>query len=175
LDEACSAPAISNFDDALTLARETIALTVAAYALVSGTALDWSLGGWVEATSAQFDSSVVGFTVDPRERLPTENERSDDIRKAATLAVAAEATPSWRLAIRDIYAALQERGDDAFVFAYRAIEDVARAVSGSAGDLRGSDWALLTLERLRRPLGAASSACKALVRQRLTATRRTRN
>jgi hypothetical protein len=79
------------------------------------------------------------------------------MRKAATLAVAAEATPSWRLAIRDVYSALQERGDDAFVFAYRAIEDVARAVSGCTGDLRASGaGSTITLVRLRRSSGAES-------------------
>jgi hypothetical protein len=65
------------------------------------------------------------------------------MRRAARLAAKVHNLPGWRLALRDIHSALRDRGDDGFVFAYRALEDVARAVSGQSGQLRSKDWAQL--------------------------------
>lgn len=47
----------------------------------------------------------------------------------------------WRLATRDVHAAYlaSETDDDAFVFSYRAIEDLARAVSQDGN----KDWSAL--------------------------------
>lgn len=126
--------------------NELFALVLGAYALITGVALDWSLDGWVEATGARFDGTMMGVVVDPRGHDPMlspRSRRSVDMRRAARLAISVRSVPSYRLALRDIYAAFHDRGDDAFVFAYRAIEDVARAVSGRRGDLRPSDWRAL--------------------------------
>lgn len=124
-------------------AADLMRLIVAAYALISGVALDVSLDGWIEAKEADFDAVVVGFVVDPRGHDPHLSERSRrsvDLRRAARLGGAARPHPAWRLAIRDVHAALADGGDDAFVYAYRSIEDLARGASGRTGELQTSDW-----------------------------------
>lgn len=137
-------------------ARDLLRLVTAAYGLVSSVALDFALEGWVEATEADFRGTVVGFGVDPRGHdpyLPTRSHRSTDMRRAARLAAAIHHLPGWRLAVRDVHAALRDGGDDGFVFAYRALEDIARAVSGQTGQLRKQDWA-----KLHQLLGTTDAA-----------------
>ena len=128
-------------------ARELFGLVVGAYSLITGVALDWSLDGWVEARDATFGGTVMGVVADSRGlRSPMgspRSQRSVDMRRAAKLAVATRHKPGWRLALRDIHAALDTPDDDLFVFAYRVLEDIARAVSGRAGELRASDWGKL--------------------------------
>jgi hypothetical protein len=130
----------------LEAARDFLDIVVSAHALISGIALDFSFEGWVEAKAALVEDTVIGFGVDPRGHDPylaPRSRRSVDMRRAARLAAAARGAPGWRLALRDVWSALSLRGDDAFVFAYRAVEDLARAVSGRAGELRASDWRTL--------------------------------
>jgi hypothetical protein len=63
------------------------------------------------------------------------------MRRAARLAIAIHPLPGWRLAVRDVHSALGgDPGDDAFVFGYRAIEDLVRAVTHRTGELRAMDW-----------------------------------
>jgi hypothetical protein len=126
--------------------RELVGVTLGAYALISGVALDWTAEGWIEATNATFAGTIIGTFVDPRGHDPmlsVRARRSVDMRRACRLAVRAQRYPGYRLALRDIHSALSVGGDDAFVFAYRAIEDLVRAVSGRRGELRASDWAAL--------------------------------
>lgn len=118
-------------------------LVVAAYALTSGRALDSSLEGWVEATEADLADSVVGFRLERElsERPSRLSIDTDRMREAAELAVAVSNVPLWRLTLRDLHASRRAgAGDDAFLFAYRAIESAARQLSGQAGELRRQDW-----------------------------------
>jgi hypothetical protein len=145
-------------------ARDVFALVTAAYALVTTAPLEWALDGWVEATDAKLDGSVLGTIIDMRARgiSPMEDPpgpRSGAMLISARLALEVRDRPGYRLALRDIYAALlldritrpddtSSRADDAFTYAYRAIVDLARAVSGRAtGELTGGDFNLLA-ERL---------------------------
>jgi hypothetical protein len=122
----------STFVRSNTEARDFLALIVAAYTVRSGIALDLSFTGWVEATEATFTGTVIGVAVPRghRPRMDPQSRRSRDMRVAIDAAGTAYAKGSWRLALRDVHAAYLAVGnDDSFVFAYRAIEDLARAVS----------------------------------------------
>jgi hypothetical protein len=109
-----------------------MSLVAAAYTVGSGLALDFTFTGWVEATHATFDGTWMGFTV-PRGHRPhmdANSKRSRDMAAAIDLAVAVFERGPWRLAVRDIHAAylaIDLGSDDAFVFAYRAIQDLAHA------------------------------------------------
>jgi len=127
-------------------ARELFGIVLGAYALITETALDLTLEGWIEATNASFEGTVFGNFVDTRGHDPSlspRSRRSVDMRRACRLAIAVSATPGYRIALRDIHSAMSVGGDDSFVYAYRAVEDLARAVSGRRGELRGSDWSAL--------------------------------
>lgn len=117
-------------------------LVVGAWALLSGKALSWTFDGWVEATQAQLDGSIMGH-VNPHHREGA-NEESDDskrVRAAAELAVQLRARPAYRLALRDLRLALSDISDDAILFAYRAVENCARALAGIDGELGREGWA----------------------------------
>lgn len=132
--------------DGVREAEELFALVVGAYALITRIALDWSLDGWIEAERAQLAGATMGVIVDPRGHeveLPPDEEPSVSMRRAALLAVAVRDWPGYRLALRDVHAAYHTRSDDSFVFAYRAVEDVARGMSLRIGDLTPKDWANL--------------------------------
>jgi hypothetical protein len=115
-------------------ARDLMGLVTAAYTVRSAFPLDFTFTGWVEATHASFDGTMVGFTV-PRGHKPDMDEsgkRSRHMAAAIDLAVAVFERGPWRLAVRDVHAAylaLATRSDDVFVFANRAVEDLAHAVS----------------------------------------------
>lgn len=129
----------SGFARSIEESRDFLNLVVAAYNVVSGVALDFAFGGWVEATEAKFKGTIVGVAVDPRGHIPRmapDGKRSVEMRKALTLAAAVNHRGGWRLALRDLYSAqraLERRSDDCFVFAYRTVEDLAHAVSPSSG------------------------------------------
>jgi hypothetical protein len=72
-------------------------------------------------------------------------EFADDVER---LAIHADRTRWLRTVHPRLYrlpqhSALRDGGDDGFVFAYRALEDVARAVSGQTDQLHAGDWAQL--------------------------------
>ena len=124
-------------------ATDLFRLVLSAYALLARDAFDPELEGWIEATKAQLEGSMVGFiiprTIGPEEKESAETKR---VQAAADLAIAVREIPSLRLAIRDIYAAVRDRdaSDDAFFFAYRAVEDCARTVSGADSDIGAKEW-----------------------------------
>jgi hypothetical protein len=144
--------------------RELFALVVGAYTLVSGVPLDWSLDGWVEAKNAVVDGSTMGAVIDPRGRttppmLAPKDLPCRQMKAAASLAAAARGQVGYRLALRDIHSSLLldqfSKSDDAFIFAYRALADVARAVSGRTGDIKPGDW-----DRLAGHLGIQPTTLK---------------
>jgi hypothetical protein len=135
----------STFARSVEESRDFLDLVVWAYAVRTGVALDFTFDGWVEATNAKFDGAVIGTMVDRRGHRPHLDEsakKSVDMRSAVELAAAVLHRGGWRLAVRDIYAAARERdrgSDDCFVFAFRAVEDLAHAASTSSG----KDWSAL--------------------------------
>jgi hypothetical protein len=135
----------SEFARSVEDAREYLSLVVASYTVTAGVALDFSFAGWVEAFEATFDNTMVGVFVDERGSPPMghpEARRSRLMRDASTLAARVFHKGGWRLAVRDTHTAQRalERGsDDCFVFAYRAIEDLAHALSAG----RDKSWPAL--------------------------------
>ena len=135
---------------------------VGAWAAASGTALTVSTEGWIEAKNAQVSDSVLGWIGWRRRSLVQQDEAelwSDRMRAACELAVRAHEISGYRLALRDIHSSLLEgAGDDAYVFAYRALEDLARAITNSENELRASDW-----ERLHDHIGQDREEARAAI------------
>lgn len=136
-------------------------LVVGMWALIAGQALTWSLDGWVEATEAEFAGSVMGYRPHHYRDPATAQEDSRDsrrIRKAAEIAIELRQMTQYRLALRDIHTAVSDDSDDAIFFAYRAIENAARAIAGVDGELGRAGW-----EAFHVALGRSAAEGKALM------------
>jgi hypothetical protein len=122
-------------------AARVFRLVAGAYALLTERPYTITLEGWIEATNASFRDTVPGFHVRrfTLDALPASDRENVAMRKAIELAGASRERPGFRQALLDLLAAYGDSGDDAFLFAYRAIEDVAREITGSA-DLATDDW-----------------------------------
>jgi hypothetical protein len=123
-------------------ATELFNLVAAAYALLARSSFNVSSDGWIEAKNAQLDGSILGFQAQQMtssDQVRRDSEESVTLRAACEMAIVVRSHPNYRLAIRDIQSTLQSPGSDAFFFAYRAVESVARAGSEeSASD--ETDW-----------------------------------
>jgi len=123
-------------------AAELFGLVVAAYALLTGEALDFSSDGWVEAKNAHFDGTILGFQARQMKSSDQVNKNSEEsiaLQSACSLAVVLRRESGYRLGLRDIYSSLREVGNDAFFYAYRAIETVARYALDCT-DLEAAQW-----------------------------------
>ena len=119
---------------------------VSSWALMSGTALTVTLEGWVEAHDADVAVSTMGWIINrpgAAAQASPESEVSNIMREACELAAKINSRDPYRLAVRDVHSALSDSDDDAFVYAYRALEDLARAVSGTEEQVTEADWKAL--------------------------------
>ena len=114
------------------LPEEILTAIVGAYALLEGFAFDWSLQGGLRLIDGSWSSLPEYFLWTDRfdPTIPSSlNHESTRMKASVELACAVRPIVGYRLALRDLHSAISDPGDDQFVFAYRAIEDVARAVS----------------------------------------------
>jgi len=121
-------------------AARMLRLISGAYGLLTGDVYEARLTGWVEAKEAKWGDTVVGFSVERfNPHGPGRKGRTNArMATAAKLAVAASRAPGTRLALLDLYATPQAPDDDAFFYAYRAVEDLARHYGG--GDEGQKAW-----------------------------------
>lgn len=125
---------------------------------------------WLEVREVEARANVVG-TVHTRYRLGQiviDGPDAERFRIAARGAWAAIHHPQARLALKDFAAALAQRGDDAFLHAYRSLESVRRAYTRDLVDAEGATrpvWspmheALGTDEGTLAPLTDAAKAIR---------------
>jgi hypothetical protein len=104
-----------------------------AYALLYDIAFDAAFLGGMDLDRGNWDAVHYFKALGRHEdrMLPPDAPESLAMLRAIALAAAARKVPGYRLALRDVLAAMRDDGDDAFIFAYRAVSDLARAVSTS--------------------------------------------
>jgi hypothetical protein len=116
-------------------------LTLAAYTLLGGDPFRVRASGWVEARGVTSGANVMGF-VSPRFRRttmwPPDDARNAALAEAVFIAGIVHRKPLQRLALRDLHAAYLDTGTDAFVFGYRAVEDIRHTVK--MGDASSAVW-----------------------------------
>jgi hypothetical protein len=116
-------------------------LVAGAYAWLTERPYEITLEGRIEATEVRYDFDRAWL---PRALIHTRpppriRPRDVALRRAVEIAGASRNRPGFRQALLDLLAAYRDQGDDAFLFAYHSIEDVAREITGSA-DLGANDW-----------------------------------
>jgi hypothetical protein len=133
-----------------------------AFALLEGVAFDRTFLGGMDLEAGRWENIAYYRQLDRHERALTPPDSSETVAmmRAVRVAETARKLPGYRLALRDVLSALLDRGDDAFIFAYRAISDVARAL-GESGRV---DWPALhrhlstTEEAFRERVGSLQHA-----------------
>ncbi|HEX5374961.1 MAG TPA: hypothetical protein VFW48_02275 [Solirubrobacterales bacterium] len=125
-------------------ANQLAQLVVGTWALCAGQALEWSLDGWIEATEAQLAGAIMGHRTRPgrdTSELSENSVVSQRVRRAAELAIRLRRNQPYRLALRDIHIAIGDDTDDSVFYAFRAVENSARGITGVSGNLEKGDWA----------------------------------
>lgn len=132
--------AIAEEQDVLTLrafVQDVFDVTLAIYALIrldrgdrrDALRLRAELHSWLEVRGVEARANVVG-TIHERYEAGAVTEldgpRARDFTTAATAAWRFVREPTLRLAFKDLGFSLRDRGDDAFLYAYRAVENARR-------------------------------------------------
>jgi hypothetical protein len=133
-----------------------------AYALLEGVAFECTFLGGMDLEHGQWEViRYFKWLGRHDDDLPEQDAPSSlAMLRAVRVAEAARTVPGYRLALRDVRAAMREREDDAFVFAHRAVSDIARAMSHSGR----VDWRALhrhlstTEDAFRERLGPLQDA-----------------
>ena len=116
---------------------------------------------WVEAKDVIAKKNMIGFILNShgkRKVYPERSKNNTGWKKAVYLYKnIKKLNNNHILALKDYRAALMDTGDDAFFFAYRAIEDICRAVSGCS-DVNVKAW-----ESMHKKLGTSKSLVVSLV------------
>lgn len=121
------------------------------------------LEDWIEVKGVVCEKNVIGRFVGDWNRHPRRPSRSNNPRVNVHWQRAAKAFSHFnesapdRLAVKDFTAALRESGDDAFLFANRAVEDLCRAYSPN-GKVDKQGW-----NRLHADLGTTRQGIQRLV------------
>ncbi len=131
---------IAEEQDVLTLrafVQDVFDVTLAIYALIrldrgdrrDALRLRAELHSWLEVRGVEARANVVG-TIHERCEAGAVTEldgpRAGDFTTAATAAWRFVREPTLRLAFKDLGFSLRDRGDDAFLYAYRAVENARR-------------------------------------------------
>ncbi len=131
---------IAEEQDVLTLrafVQDVFDVTLAIYALIrldrgdrrDALRLRAELHSWLEVRGVEARANVVG-TIHERYEAGAVTElngpRARDFTTAATAAWRFVREPTLRLAFKDLGFSLHDRGDDAFLYAYRAVENARR-------------------------------------------------
>ncbi len=109
-------------------------IIIAAYIFKTNKIISYRLEHWVETREKVSRKNMIGWIRPPNTPAVLRSTRSSintPWKKAAKLyAKLLVSNPNYAIALQDYSLAVSHIGDDAFFFAYRAIEDICRAVTG---------------------------------------------
>lgn len=133
------------FDKLLPIVIDIYKTLVAAYIFKTNKPISVTLNNWVEAQGVTARRNMIGWFVPPTHTLGKVSSRRSKINtpwKKAALFVRNQNKfrADHRLALKDYSTAITEPSQDAYLFAYRAIEDVCRAINGGVDELESDHW-----------------------------------
>lgn len=121
------------FDPLRMAVKSTLDTIVSAFAFRTRRAVSYSLESWVEAKSTEATKNVIGWFRPAGSVPPTADRRGRSAAWAKAVRLYNTMTASQAnhvLALKDLNSARRDSSADAFLFAYRAIEDICRAATG---------------------------------------------
>lgn len=141
--------------------ENTLDVIVSGLAFRTGTPISYTLKNWIEAKETIAKKNMIGWILTPfafKEHYPARSPKNTHWKKSAALydnLCKGKGNNNHILALKDYRSAIAEKSENAFLFAYRSIEDICRAVTG-CDDVDGH-WeymhsALRTSKKLIDPL-----------------------
>lgn len=139
------------FDKLFPKIKEMFKTIIAAFVFKTNKPLFYSLENWLETKEVIAEKNIIGWLFppfSPIEPYPQRSRKNTAWKKAVWLFNNLHnKNGNYLLALKDYYSALTDTSDDAFLFAYRSIEDICRAVNG-CDETEKSEWIKLH-KRLR--------------------------
>jgi hypothetical protein len=157
-----------SFDNIRKFVPQAFTLLIDLFSFHTKKIITFQLQSWVEAKDVSSAKNVIGIFKSNLGsiKIPGQKHPTNRVwRKVAKGFSVFKDNPNYRIAIKDYVSALRDGGDDAFFFAYRAVESICRSITGTTGDLKISDWGkmhsrLSTSETKIKPLFKASTAIR---------------
>lgn len=133
------------FDRLLPMVKEMYKTLVAVFVFKTNKSISVTLNHWLEAQGVVARRNMIGWFAPPTSSLGKVSPRRSRIntpwRKAALFVRNQKRIkPDHRLAIKDYSTAVTDSSLDAFLFAYRAIEDICRAINGGVDEIKDQHW-----------------------------------
>jgi len=141
-----------DFSELNPLAKNILDTFLASYAILTNISLSYTRLGWVEVRGSRVREAIIG-TIDSKYGLfkpPRKCSANSNLKYAAKITREAIKSVHHRMALKDYKTALSDGGDDAFLFAFRSLESLCRAVIRSGGKVEKAEW-----KRMHHELGTS--------------------
>lgn len=128
--------------------RDILDTIVAAFVFKTKKPLSYTLDAWVETKEVVAKRNMIGWIIGPlksRKHYSMSSKNNAPWKKAATLynmLARGKGNRNHLLALKDFRAAVMDTSEDAFLFAYRSVEDICRAIN-NCDDIKNKNWTFM--------------------------------
>jgi hypothetical protein len=140
--------------------KEVFNIIISSFIFRNKKPMTYTLETWIEAREIISKKNTIGWILKPfmsRKHYSKENKKNEDWKKSAWLYNnLSKGNSNHTLALKDYRSALTDPSNDAFLFAYRSIEDICRAVTG-CDEIKKKNW-----EQMHEILGTSEKSIKPL-------------
>ena len=155
------------FETLMPRVRNMLDIILSAFALKTNKPLNYNLTHWVETKEVTATKNMIGWVrnpYNPKIHYPVRSKHNSAWKKACWLYTnKSKGNSNHILALKDYRSALSDTSPDSLFFAYRATEDICRAVT-QCQKIDPKDWEAMrtTLNISRKSLNPLIKASKAV-------------
>ena len=149
------------FDNFWPEIKEAFEIIISTYIFKTKKPITYSIVDWVEAKETISRENIIGWIIGKHKKgtpRPRRSKFNTPWKKAASIYPKLVTMANHRLALKDFKAAMLDSGDDAFFFAYRAVEDICRAITG-ATEIGKSEW-----QAMHKTIGTRTTQIKPITK-----------
>lgn len=132
-----------NFSEIMSEVKETFNIIISAFVLRTNKPITYSLVNWVELKEKISKKNIIGWLFPPFSKIKPYSQKSRnnlDWKKSIWLFNNLKPNNGNHiLALKDYYSAITDTSEDAFLFAFRSIEDVCRSIN-KCSEIKSKHW-----------------------------------
>ena len=142
--------------------ENTLDVIVSGFAFRTRIPISYTLKNWIEAKEIIAKKNMIGWILTPlalKEHYPARSPKNTHWKKSAALyndLYKGKGNNNHILALKDYRSAIIDKSEDAFLLAYRSVEDICRAITGCE-KAENKDW-----QQMHRVIGTSESLIKPL-------------